>query len=60
MNSKIDTAKAAVKDALYDESKPWYKLFNWAEAQTGINRLNLFFGKTFKLNSMHVTSCTLC
>ncbi|XP_025424133.1 receptor expression-enhancing protein 5-like [Sipha flava] len=44
MTSKIDTAKAAIKNALYDESKPWYKLFNWAEAQTGVNRLNLFFG----------------
>jgi hypothetical protein len=60
MTSKIDTAKAAIKNALYDESKPWYKLFNWAEAQTGVNRLNLFFGKIFKLNSVHAISGTLC
>lgn len=49
MTSKVDTAKAAVKDALYDETKPWYKLFNWAEAQTGVNRLNLFFGKIIQI-----------
>jgi len=44
MTSKMDTAKVAIKDSLYDESKPWYKFFNWAEAQTGVNRLNLFIG----------------
>ncbi|VVC35677.1 TB2/DP1/HVA22-related protein [Cinara cedri] len=44
MANKLDTIKAAVKDALYDESKPWGKFFNWAETQTGVNRLNLFIG----------------
>lgn len=52
MSSKIDTAKVAIKDSLYDESKPWYKFFNWAEVQTGVNRMNLFIGKTFKLKTM--------
>lgn len=50
MSNKIDSAKSAVKDALYDESKPWFKFFNWAEAQTGVNRLNLFIGKIIELN----------
>lgn len=45
MSSKLDAIKLAVRDSLYDESKPWFKFFNWAEAQTGINRLNLFIGK---------------
>lgn len=47
MTTTIDTAKLAVKDSLYDESKPWCKFFSWAEAQTGVNRLNLFIGKKF-------------
>jgi len=41
----LDSAKSAIKDSLYDESKPWCKIFGWAEAQTGVNRLNLFIGK---------------
>jgi len=49
MTSKIDTAKVAIRDSLYDESKPWYKFFSWAETQTGVNRLNLFIGKKLKL-----------
>lgn len=44
MTSKFDSAKLAVRDSLYDESKPWYNFFTWAEAQTGVNRLNLFIG----------------
>lgn len=49
MTSTVETAKLVVKDSLYDESKPWCKFFSWAEAQTGVNRLNLFIGKKFKL-----------
>lgn len=45
----LDSAKSAIKDSLYDESKPWCKIFGWAEAQTGVNRLNLFIGK--KINN---------
>jgi len=44
MTSKLDSVKLAVRDSLYDESKPWCKFFSWAEAQTGVNRLNLFIG----------------
>lgn len=47
MTGKLDTIKAAVNDSLYDESKPWYKFFSWAEVQTGVNRLNLFIGTYF-------------
>lgn len=47
MAAHLDSAKSAIKDSLYDESKPWCKFFGWAEAQTGINRLNLFIGKKF-------------
>lgn len=50
MTGKLDTVKAAVNDSLYDESKPWYTFFSWAEVQTGVNRLNLFIGMYFKLN----------
>lgn len=48
MTNKLDTIKAAVKDALFDETKPWCKFFSWAEVQTGVNRLNLFIGKKLK------------
>jgi len=47
MASKFESTKLAVKDSLYDESKPWYKFFTWAETQTGVNRLNLFIGIHF-------------
>jgi len=50
MAIQLDSAKSAIKEALNDESKPWFKFFNWAEAQTGVNRLNLFIGKKFKIN----------
>lgn len=49
MSSKLDTVKVAIKDSLYDESKPWCKFFNWAETTSGVNRLNLFMGKKYKL-----------
>jgi len=48
----LDSAKSAIKDSLYDESKPWCKIFGWAEAQTGVNRLNLFIGKKLKINNV--------
>lgn len=51
MAIQLDTAKSAIKDSLHDESKPWCKFFSWAEAQTGISRLNLFIGKKFKINN---------
>lgn len=50
MTSTLNAVKSAVKDSLYDESKPWCKFFTWAEAQTGVNRLNLFTGMKFMLN----------
>ncbi|XP_050541401.1 receptor expression-enhancing protein 5-like [Daktulosphaira vitifoliae] len=46
MSGQIENIKSAVKEALYDESKPWTNLFAWAEVQTGVNRLNLFLGLT--------------
>jgi len=48
MAIQLDTAKSAIKDSLHDESKPWCKFFSWAEAQTGVSRLNLFIGKKFE------------
>lgn len=44
MTGKLDTIRAAINDSLYNESKPWYTFFNWAEIQTGVNRFNLFIG----------------
>lgn len=51
MSVYFDSAKSSIKDALHDESKPWCKFFSWAEAQTGVSRLNLFIGKKFKIKS---------
>lgn len=51
MTTKLDTIKTSVKDALYDDSKPWYTFFSWAETQTGVNRFNLFIGKKYNLNN---------
>lgn len=52
MTSTLNAVKSAVKDSLYDESKPWCKFFTWAEAQTGVNRLNLFTGMQFMLKHL--------
>jgi len=57
MAIQLDTAKSAIKDSLYDESKPWCKFFSWAESQTGVNRVNLFIGKKFKINNYVLVIC---
>ncbi|XP_050421954.1 receptor expression-enhancing protein 5-like [Adelges cooleyi] len=44
MSAQLEHVKSAVKDSLYDDSKPWSKIFAWAELQTGFNRLYIFIG----------------
>ncbi|XP_050439206.1 receptor expression-enhancing protein 5-like [Adelges cooleyi] len=39
--TKIDVVKGAISNALYDSSKPWDRLFGWAESRTGIPRFKL-------------------
>ncbi|VVC32335.1 TB2/DP1/HVA22-related protein [Cinara cedri] len=38
MASKLQT----IDDALHDTAQPWHKIFGWAEARSGVHRLNLF------------------
>lgn len=57
MANKLESTKLAVKDSLFDESKPWYKFFTWAEAQTGVSRLNLFIGIHFIIKYSSILIC---
>lgn len=44
MAEKIAQIKKRIDYSLHSSSKPWTPLFALAEKQTGINRVNLFYG----------------
>ncbi|RZF41699.1 hypothetical protein LSTR_LSTR011634 [Laodelphax striatellus] len=42
MTTRISGAKESVEHSLYDESKPWYGPFKWAEEKSGVKRIYIF------------------
>lgn len=44
--ARIVAVKEYLEKALKDESKPWTKMFAYAEEKTGIDRLYIFVGES--------------